>query len=552
MHYRILLSESRKRVSRATSSDPEDDNSDSNSDISCTATDNSIGLRNHPFWNSQYHSDMLGMDSINDCSNDGGDNDEICDIHNNNNNNDIGVSSSRDSGQTASTVVDSVSSVTIKYLKTIHDDVNNNNNKKSNVDYAIAASISRSIAQATDAAANAHARSDGKEVKSKKRKLRRLLPMKKQQVCEQPLLPAQTQNEQVHERPLVVPAQTQTQSKQVHERPQPLSSLTQNIKQADVRLLPMQKKIQKSLTMQQVKVSEEHQDAASSLLLMTQQSQQEEDANSHLQMMMQQQHKQQRKAANSFIEQQQQQQKAPHSFIEQHQHHQHQPQQQQQQKAPKLLIESLEIKKNQQQQHHKGQQWMASAQLRKEGNVLSLKEVAHTMIKQRVTEKAKNLTNSDELRWEYRVQQVKEFVQEHGHGRVPTRYPVNKELANWCKRQRYHYKVYLKNLQEFALNGKDGKKIKCHMTQERAKALNDVGFCWDLQAGGWEHSYQQLKKCKTLPNKHTNYELWKWMGTQRYQMSLLKRGKTTYLNPDRIQKLNDIGFEWSDKDLSSD
>eukprot|EP00532_Pseudo-nitzschia_australis_P012413 CAMPEP_0168215124 /NCGR_PEP_ID=MMETSP0140_2-20121125/5740_1 /TAXON_ID=44445 /ORGANISM="Pseudo-nitzschia australis, Strain 10249 10 AB" /LENGTH=165 /DNA_ID=CAMNT_0008142179 /DNA_START=36 /DNA_END=533 /DNA_ORIENTATION=+ len=51
------------------------------------------------------------------------------------------------------------------------------------------------------------------------------------------------------------------------------------------------------------------------------------------------------------------------------------------------------------------------------------------MIKQRVTEKAKNLTNSDELRWEYRVQQVKEFVQEHGHGRVPTRYPRTCKLV---------------------------------------------------------------------------------------------------------------------------
>ena len=538
-----------KRVSRATSSDPEDNNSDSDSDsdISCTATDSSIGFRNRPFWNSQYHYDALGIDSANDGSNDGGDYDEICDRDNNINNNDIGVSSSIDSGQTASTIADSLSSVTIKYLKAMHNDVANNNNKNINVEYAIAASVSRSTAQATDAVANAHAHthahSDRKEVKSKKRKLRRLLPMQKKHVCEQPLLPAQTQNKEVHERPLVVSAQTQ--SKQVHERPQPLSSLTQNIKQeVDERILPTQKKVQKSFTTRQVKVSEEHQDAASSLLLMTQQSQQEEDANSHLQMMMQQQHKQQRKAANSFIEQQRQQ-KAPHSFIEQHQP-------QQQQKAQKLLIESLEPKKNQQQQQHKEKQWMASAHLRKEANVLSLKEVAHIMIKQRVTEKAKNLTNSDELRWEYRVQQVKEFVQEHGHGRVPTRYPINKELANWCKRQRYHYKVYLKNLQEFAVNGKDGEKIKCHMTQERAKALNDVGFCWDLQAGGWEHSYQQLKKCKTLPNKHTNYELWKWMGTQRYQMSLLKRGKTTYLNPDRIQKLNDIGFEWSDKDISSD
>lgn len=282
------------------------------------------------------------------------------------------------------------------------------------------------------------------------------------------------------------------------------------------------------LDTEQTKVlREEQQDAASSLILMMQQSQQYAVAYSHLQMMYQQEDKGKRKVANSLV----------NSLLQQQQNTELQQHRQQQ-----LITEA----------QSRTEAWLRGAQMQEKASVPSLMEVAHSIIKQSATEKTKLITCSDNARWDLRVQEVKAFVMEHGHGRIPTQYKANPALANWCKRQRYHYKVYLKNLKEFTTHGKGAKRLKCHMTPERAKTLNDVGFCWDLQAGGWDHSYEQLKKCRSPPNKYTNYELWKWMGTQRYQMSLLKRGKTTYLNPDRIRKLNAIGFVWSETDEISD
>lgn len=136
------------------------------------------------------------------------------------------------------------------------------------------------------------------------------------------------------------------------------------------------------------------------------------------------------------------------------------------------------------------------------------------------------------------------------------------------------------------------------MTPERVKALEDINFCWDLQKGLWDCRYEELceyarsNNGQTSPQKYTHYELWKWVsfvfvclllllllllflwvafsgmvsfdslisditcltsiifiyfitqrqvGTQRYQMTLWKRGKPTYLSPERIHKLNATG-----------
>merc|ERR1719410_2347703 len=87
---------------------------------------------------------------------------------------------------------------------------------------------------------------------------------------------------------------------------------------------------------------------------------------------------------------------------------------------------------------------------------------------------------TDELKWNERIKEVKEFVREHGHGRIPVNYPQNQELARWSKRQRYHYKVFLKNQQRKLLTNSDSDAERCHMTHERLQSLNEAGFCFDL------------------------------------------------------------------------
>jgi hypothetical protein len=187
--------------------------------------------------------------------------------------------------------------------------------------------------------------------------------------------------------------------------------------------------------------------------------------------------------------------------------------------------------------------------------------------------------------WNQRLEEAREFVSKHGHGRIPTSYPPNPDLANWAKRQRYHYKIFKKHVLDrlndpaitptqflptgfikhtngFIRHKKPGTRwIKCLMTSERLAKLKAITFCMDLQAGSWECNYKRLcdyarrNNDRTCPSKHTHRELWKWVGTQRYQMTLRKKreeGKTNSsdmpcLAPERIAKLNKINFVWEDK-----
>lgn len=164
--------------------------------------------------------------------------------------------------------------------------------------------------------------------------------------------------------------------------------------------------------------------------------------------------------------------------------------------------------------------------------------------------KASRKFPAEDPKWNERIRDVKEFVREHGHGRIPINYPPNQELARWSKRQRFHYRLYLKNqrtkllcpISEFRQDD------CCQMTQEQLQDLNEAGFCFDLQVARWDRNYQLLKRSKSCPaTQHKNVELKKWIEMQRFQMSLLKRGGKSFLNPERIQKLNDIGFSWHDE-----
>mmetsp|Transcript_19639 Transcript_19639/g.48874 ORF Transcript_19639/g.48874 Transcript_19639/m.48874 type:complete len:377 (+) Transcript_19639:146-1276(+) len=154
---------------------------------------------------------------------------------------------------------------------------------------------------------------------------------------------------------------------------------------------------------------------------------------------------------------------------------------------------------------------------------------------------------TEDPKWKGRIQEVKAFVREHGHGRIPANYSQNQELARWCKRQRFHYKIYLKNQRTKLLcANSEYCEEGCHMTEKRLQDLNDAGFCFDLQVARWDRNYQLLKRSKSYPTHHKRKELQKWIEMQRFQMSLRKRGGKSFLNPERIQKLNDIGFPWHD------
>ncbi len=194
-----------------------------------------------------------------------------------------------------------------------------------------------------------------------------------------------------------------------------------------------------------------------------------------------------------------------------------------------------------------------------------------------------------EDRWAEHFKGAQEFRKQHGHCRIPTTYKPNPGLANWAKRQRYHIKNFKKHFLDrpdnpavvmtralpnrcFPLKRPGMRIIKCHMTMERLEQLEAIDFCSSLHDTSWERMYARLcyfsKRnggCVT-PSKYTDVELWRWCGTQRYQMKKQRivekeeKEPTGAINPfkwyprltqERIDKLNKINFVWDDKSAAS-
>jgi hypothetical protein len=67
--------------------------------------------------------------------------------------------------------------------------------------------------------------------------------------------------------------------------------------------------------------------------------------------------------------------------------------------------------------------------------------------------------------WIERMVDLKEIREKHGHCICPTNYTENPKLGTWIHHQRRQYKKF-----------KEGKP--CHITAERIKALDNLGFVW--------------------------------------------------------------------------
>jgi hypothetical protein len=129
--------------------------------------------------------------------------------------------------------------------------------------------------------------------------------------------------------------------------------------------------------------------------------------------------------------------------------------------------------------------------------------------------------HSDDERWQRRYEELKEFKARTGHCRVPQKYNANKALGKWVSNQRTQYKLYL---DEKASN----------MTIERAKALDDIGFEWDVTEHvfvsydeRWQRRYEELKELKArtghcrVPQKYNaNKALGTWVSDQRQHYKL--------------------------------
>ncbi|WP_080121412.1 DEAD/DEAH box helicase [Chlamydia suis] len=119
-----------------------------------------------------------------------------------------------------------------------------------------------------------------------------------------------------------------------------------------------------------------------------------------------------------------------------------------------------------------------------------------------------------------------DFREEHGHCKVPQRYPQNPQLASWVHNHRQDFK-------------------KGKLAEDRIERLEEIGFVWDVLEEEWEENFLELQRfreehghCKVPWRYSKNPSLYLWVSVQRRSF---KKGK---LAEDRIARLNEIGFVW--------
>jgi len=158
----------------------------------------------------------------------------------------------------------------------------------------------------------------------------------------------------------------------------------------------------------------------------------------------------------------------------------------------------------------------------------------------------RNRFGRDEVLWNQRFEELREYKKVHGNCDVPSKYTLNKPLGYWVKHQRTHYS-----------KKKDG--LKTPLTNERIRALESIGFRWRLAPPRsmppripWEDRLEELKQYKAehgdchVPQHYSkNKSLGEWVSTQRKQYKLYMKGEASSMTRSRALALQEIGFKWS-------
>ncbi|KAG7357092.1 helicase domain protein [Nitzschia inconspicua] len=194
--------------------------------------------------------------------------------------------------------------------------------------------------------------------------------------------------------------------------------------------------------------------------------------------------------------------------------------------------------------------------------------------------------------WEQRFQELLEYKEKHNNFNVTSR--ENATLSSWCKTQRQRYKNTMAIYQGIYGEEFTGTQQKAQQLYEKAKKMAEdarekeqtldisqvteakhimdpdkicklqaVGFEWDLQKDSfeqsWENRYMELMRFKLVnghcrvPKTGDNPQLGQWVKQMRKYFSWKMEGKSypKTFTDDRIQRLNELGFEWRLKDPTS-
>jgi hypothetical protein len=127
--------------------------------------------------------------------------------------------------------------------------------------------------------------------------------------------------------------------------------------------------------------------------------------------------------------------------------------------------------------------------------------------------------------WEKMFSALARFKEEHGHCDVPVEWSENPQLGKWTNRQRVVYR-------------------RGGLSPDRVERLDALGFEWGPHAARWEKRFSALVRFKEehghcdVPVKLSDPELGRWVTVQRV---VYRRGG---LSPDRVERLEALGFEW--------
>eukprot|EP00804_Cyclotella_cryptica_P019444 CCRYP_006618-RA/>CCRYP_006618-RA protein AED:0.05 eAED:0.05 QI:5/1/1/1/0.85/0.62/8/2920/792 len=158
-------------------------------------------------------------------------------------------------------------------------------------------------------------------------------------------------------------------------------------------------------------------------------------------------------------------------------------------------------------------------------------------------------------KWNDMYTQLQSFHKEHGHVHVPS---TNRPLHDWVSRQMSQWN----DMQRIG--------VKHSLSLDRIQKLYAVGFGKEAATtsrGGnaveaemkrgvrsdrlWDQRFEELKEFQeihgtTVVPRHINDLLSKWAYKQRIYCKLIRQGDTTTpLTPERLEKLEEIGFDTS-------
>jgi len=126
--------------------------------------------------------------------------------------------------------------------------------------------------------------------------------------------------------------------------------------------------------------------------------------------------------------------------------------------------------------------------------------------------------------WEKGFNALLDFHKKEGHCRTGRKLKLNGvHLGSWVSNQRLH---------------------KSRLTSEQIARLDSIGFSWDPFTEIWEEAFSALKKfrnleghCRVTPESQASSpKLIRWVFNQRVNKHKL--------SPERIQRLDSIGFSW--------